>query len=571
LAFTIVFSQISSMVITFMLIPMLSARIENMDKKTKGLSFILVPFEKLLNWFYKIYEKSLRWCLVNRKKFILIVLAMFVVSVFALTQMGMELMPTSDEGSLTVSISLPKGSKLEDTDELTRVAEERIKEISEVETVFANVGSAGMMSLGSGENNSSIMVTLADDRTKSTDEVCQEVRELLGDMTGATIEVTASSMGMSMSVNELSYQFSSMDEEALEEYVLKAEEVLGQIDGVSETSTSISETQAELKIDVDETKAAMYGLSTTSVANYIKGVLDGTTASQFTEKGSEYDIKIVYPDNYVNDYTKLKTLQVKTATGQWITLGDVADIIVEQGSTTLTRVDQKRVITLSGVLYGTDMNTVNKEFNKAIAEIEMPDGISRYASGVYEMMMEAMMQFSLAILLGILLMYLVMSAQFENMKQPFIILFTVPLSLIGVVLSLVLTNSNLSVLSFIGMLMLVGIIVNNAILLIEFINQLSKERPDLERDEIVVQSGLTRLRPILMTTLTSVIGFFPMAVAGSEMMQPLAVVLLGGLGIGALLTLLVIPVIYAIMDDRTNKRIKRKERRSRINRASEKI
>ena len=415
------------------------------------------------------------------------------------------------------------------------------------------------------------MVTLADDRTKSTDEVCQEVRELLGDMTGATIEVTASSMGMSMSVNELSYQFSSMDEEALEEYVLKAEEVLGQIDGVSETSTSISETQAELKIDVDETKAAMYGLSTTSVANYIKGVLDGTTASQFTEKGSEYDIKIVYPDNYVNDYTKLKTLQVKTATGQWITLGDVADIIVEQGSTTLTRVDQKRVITLSGVLYGTDMNTVNKEFNKAIAEIEMPDGISRYASGVYEMMMEAMMQFSLAILLGILLMYLVMSAQFENMKQPFIILFTVPLSLIGVVLSLVLTNSNLSVLSFIGMLMLVGIIVNNAILLIEFINQLSKERPDLERDEIVVQSGLTRLRPILMTTLTSVIGFFPMAVAGSEMMQPLAVVLLGGLGIGALLTLLVIPVIYAIMDDRTNKRIKRKERRSRINRASEKI
>lgn len=562
LAFTIVFSQISSMVITFMLIPMLSARIQNMDKKTRGLSFILLPFEKLLNWFYKIYENGLRWCLANRKKFMLIVIGIFAASIFALTQMGMELMSSSDEGSLTVSISLPKGSRLEDTDALTKIAEDRLKEIPEVETVFANVGSSGIISLGSGENNSSIMVTLVDDRKRSTDEVSQEARELLSDLTGATVEVTASSMGMSMSVNEISYRFSSIDEEALEEYVLKAEEVLRGIDGISETSTSISETQAELRIKIDETKAAKYGLSTTTVANYIKGVLDGTTASQYSESGSEYDIKIVYPDSYVSDYTKLSGLMIKTGTGQWITLGDVADVSVEQGSTTLTRVDQKRVITLSGVLFGTDMGTVNKEFDKAIAEIDMPDGISREATGIYQMMIDAMMQISLAIMLGILLMYLVMSAQFENMKQPFIILFTVPLSLIGVVLSLVLTRSNLSVLSFIGMLMLVGIIVNNAILLIEFINQLTKERPDMERDEIVVQSGLTRLRPILMTTLTSVIGFFPMAVAGSEMMRPLAVVLLGGLSIGALLTLLVIPTIYTIVDDRSIKKKAKREKKA---------
>lgn len=447
LAFTIVFSQISSMVITFMLIPMLSARIQNMDKKTRGLSFILLPFEKLLNWFYKIYENGLRWCLANRKKFMLIVIGIFAASIFALTQMGMELMSSSDEGSLTVSISLPKGSRLEDTDALTKIAEDRLKEIPEVETVFANVGSSGIISLGSGENNSSIMVTLVDDRKRSTDEVSQEARELLSDLTGATVEVTASSMGMSMSVNEISYRFSSIDEEALEEYVLKAEEVLKGIDGISETSTSISETQAELRIKIDETKAAKYGLSTTTVANYIKGVLDGTTASQYSESGSEYDIKIVYPDSYVSDYTKLSGLMIKTGTGQWITLGDVADVSVEQGSTTLTRVDQKRVITLSGVLFGTDMGTVNKEFDKAIAEIDMPDGISREATGIYQMMIDAMMQFGLAILLGILLMYLVMSAQFENMKQPFIILFTVPLSLIGVVLSLVLTRSNLSVLA----------------------------------------------------------------------------------------------------------------------------
>lgn len=560
LAFTIVFSQISSMLITFLIVPMLSARIKNMDERNKKLSFILVPFEKLMNAFYRVYEKGLRWVLVHRKRFLLAVIALFAVSIFSLVTGGLELMPTSDEGTVSVSIELPAGSKIESTDKLSKSIEEKIKTLPDVETVFANIGSAGMMSLGSNDNNATITVTLLEDRKKSTDDVVQEIRDLLSDVTGATIEVSSSSAGMSMSTNELSYNFSSNDEKALEEYVLKAEEVLKGIDGVSETSTSISETQPEIRINIDNAKAAKYGLSTTAVSAYVGAVLDGTTASRFTESGSEYDINIVYPENYITDYTKLETMQIKTAVGQWITLGDVAKISVEQGSTTLSRVNQKRVITLSGVLHGTDMGTANKEFEKAIASLEVPEGVTREATGVYEMMIEAMIQFILAIILGIVLMYLVMCAQFENMRQPFIILFTVPLSLIGVALSIILTGSNLSVLSFIGMLMLVGIIVNNAILLIEFINQKKIECPDMERDEIVVQSGITRLRPILMTTLTSVIGFFPMAVAGSEMMQPLAVVLLGGLGVGALLTLLVIPTIYTIMDDR---QIKNKEKRAK--------
>ena len=562
LAFTIVFSQIASLLVTFLLIPMLSSKIKSTNLRNKALSFILTPFEKLLNLFYRVYEKALRFVLSHRKSFMLAVLLIFAASIFTLANLGLELFTMPDEGSISVNVELPAGSRLEDTDILSNEIEDKIKEHPEVETVFSNIGSSGLISLNSGENTSTITVTLLDDRTESTDDVAQDIRDMLKDVTGAVIEVSTSNASMSVSTNELSYSFSSTDEDALEEYVLKAEEVLKGIDGVSETSTSISETQSELKIDVDTAKAAKYGLTTSAVSSYVKGVLDGTTASTYTEGGSEYDIKVVYPENYVNNYTQLGSLQIKTATGQWVTLGDIADITVEQGSTTLMRMNQKRVITLSGVLHDTDMGTANNEFEAAIANLETPDGISREATGSYEMMIDAMVQFMIAILLGIVLMYMVMAAQFENMRQPFIILFTVPLSIIGVALSLILTNSNLSVLSFIGMLMLIGIIVNNAIILIDFINIRRAEKPDMSRTEAIVDSGLTRMRPILMTTITSVIGFLPMAVSGSEMMRPLAVVLVGGLSVGALLTLLVIPVVYSIMDDRSIKKKAKKERRA---------
>ena len=481
---------------------------------------------------------------------------------------GMELMPSGDEGMISVSIELPVGSKLEDTDRISKLAEEKIKELPEVKTIMTNVGSMGTASLGSGEHSASISVMLNDERNKKTDDVVQEIRQLLNDISGATVEVAQSGAGMSMSTNSLSFNYTGTDEDELEKFVLEAEKILKTIDGVTETSTSISETQPEIVIDIDESKAARYGLTTSAVSGYVSGVLDGTTASRFTDAGSEYDIDIVYPEKYVTDYTQLKNLQIKTPVGQWIMLGDVADVTVEQGSATLTRIDQKRVITLNGVLYGKDIGTANKEFTEAIKSIDMPDGISQEASGAYEMMIEAMLQFIGAIFLGIVLMYMVMAAQFESLKEPFLILFTVPLSIIGVALSLRVTGSNLSVLSFIGMLMLIGIIVNNGIILIDFIKQKRIEEPDISRDEAVIKASITRLRPICMTTITSVFGFMPMAIGGAVQMQPLALVLVGGLSVGALLTLLFIPALYTVMDDRDTKKKRRRERRNRIKAAS---
>ena len=554
LAFAIIFSQCASLLTTFLIIPMFTSKITDSDKRNEKLSFLLVPFEKLLDRMYALYKRTLSVLLRNTRKTVLGVIALFVVSLIVLGQLGMIIMPSSDEGTISVSVTLPQGTKLEDTDAMSKKVENIIAENGDVDTIFSSVGSEGATSaiMGAGANTSTITVTLNDKRKKSTDDVSQDIRDMLKNISGAEIAVSASSTGMSsMASNEVQFRFSGNDDKQLENFIDNAEKVLSTVDGVSETDTSLSDTKSEVRIHMDSGRAAMYGFNTASVSNLVKYALDGTTVSRYTDGGSEYDINLKYPENYVKDYNQLKELRIKSPTGQWVSLSDIADISVEQGYTTLTRVDQKRVITLTGKLYGTDMGTAKTAFEKKIHESGIPDGITIDTAGSYDVMMDAMKSLFIAILLGILLMYMVMAAQFENLLQPFIILFTVPLAIIGVVLALAVTHSSLSVVGLIGILMLIGIIVNNAIVLIDFVNTSKKENPDMGLDERLINAGIVRMRPILMTSLTSILGFLPMAVSrasGSEMMRPLAIVLLGGLFVGTLLTLFIIPTVYKIFE-----------------------
>lgn len=571
LAFTIIFSQTAALIVTFLLVPMLTSKVKD-SSPNKKLGFILNPFARMMDKLYVLYEKGLRWVLSHRKLFMGSTIGIFVLSLIVLSMLGMTLMSSTDQGSLSVSIELPVGSRIEDTDALTKKIEKIISENESVETVFANVGSGSMASVGqTSEDSSTIMVTLKDKRKYTTDEVSQQIRDALSNFAGADISVESGSMMSGMSVDEIEFEFTSSDDEALESYVLKAQEVLSSVDGVVETSTSIADTKPEAQIKVDPSRSARYGLSTAAVAASVKNVLSGSTAGRYTDEGTEYDIEVVYPDGYAEDIEALKSLRIQAATGQWITLSDVADVEEKQGYTTLTRVDQKRVITLTGKLFDTDMKTVNSEFEKAMRAYPAPEGISQNAAGMYDTMIESMMSLLFAILLGILLMYMVMAAQFESISEPFIILFTLPLAMIGVVLSLVVTQSPLSVVSCIGILMLMGIVVNNAIVLIDFIKTAKLENPEESRTNILVYAGRTRMRPILMTSLTSILGFLPMALAigssGAEMMQPLAVVLVGGLAVGTLLTLFVIPTVYSIFDDRKIKRNAKREQRKALREA----
>lgn len=560
LAFAIVFSQTASLLATMLIVPMLSSKIENIEKRNKKFSFVLEPFDRMMKYLYGKYETALRYLLSHRRKFLYAVLIVFVLSVVVLFMKGMTLMPASDEGTISIAVELPQGTQLETTDKLVNEIEDKVKNYQDTETVSANVGSGGMMSaLGaSNANQATITITLSEDRKTSTSDAVQDIRALLSDVTGAQLSIESSSQTMSMASDEVSFRFAATDDDALEEYVLQAEKVLAGVKGVVETETSIGDTKSEVQINLDKSKAARYGINTAYAANLVNYALNGTTASQFTEKGSEYDIRIVYPDDYVKNYEQLKTLQIKTPIGQWIALSEIADIHLEQGQTTLTRIDQKRVITLTGKIYGSDLGSVTRKFNSALqANLGTAEGISQQSSGAYEMMIEAMLSLLTAILLGILLMYMVMAAQFENLVHPLIILCTLPLAMIGVVLGLVVSGTPLSVISCIGILMLIGIIVNNAIVLIEFINDQKRENPDLPLVQQVINAGIVRMRPILMTSLTSILGFLPMAFdseGGGVMMQPLAIALVGGLTVGTFLTLFVIPVIYSIVEERMQKR-----------------
>jgi len=564
LAFSIIFSQIASLLTTFLLLPMLSSKIDNIDKTDKKLDFILKPFTRCLDYLYKQYEKFLRFCLTHRKVTMIWVIIVFFVSLVLLSQLGMTLMPSSDEGNISVSVELPQGSKLDDTNDMCLNIEKIISKNENVKNVFSQVGSGGTASMfgGSSNNSASITVTLTENRKGSTEEIMQEIRESLEDITGATISLKSSSSAMSsMTSDGVDFQFTGDDDKQLEEAVTEAEKVLATIDGVKETSTSLTDKKSEVRVKLNPSRASMYGMNAVTAASLIKGVLSDTTASKLTENGTEYDIILKYPDNYVNNFNELKSLQLKTPIGKWITLSDIADVTIENGYSTLTRVDQKRVVTLSCKIFDTNMSEVNTKFTEAMNKKGIPNGVSFETSGTFTTMMDAMESLFIAILLGILLMYMVMAAQFESVSQPLIILGTVPLAIIGVVLSLVITWSPLSVIGCIGILMLGGIVVNNAIVLIDFVNTARSEKPDISRIDILVYAGKTRMRPILMTSLTSILGFLPMAIStasGSEMMRPLASVLVGGLLVGTLLTLFIIPVVYTWFDDRKIKRQNKK-------------
>jgi len=572
LAFSIIFSQIASILTTFLLIPMLSSRIKQDNSNEGKLAKFLKPFNRFMDKAYDFYRKSLKKLIIRRKAFILVVVVVFVLSLVTLSFIGMELMPSSDSGIITVDISLPSGTPLEKTDEMAERIEKIISENKNVKDVFTVVGTgtdaASSVMGGSKTDTASVTVSLKDvkSRKDSSREVEQQIREKLSKIPGVEIEVSSQSMMMASSSDEMSVQFSATDEKLLEKYVLDAQKILAGIDGVVETSTSISDTKYELHIKPNRAKSLKYGLTPAQTAVLIDNVISGVTASRYTEGGSEFDIKLKYPDEYADTLEKLQTLRVKSPMGVWVTVSDIADISQESGYTTLTRTDQRRVITLSAKLGDTDLGTATKEFDKAMESLPAPDGIMRESAGTYEIMIDAMSQLLVAILLGILLMYMIMAAQFGNLIQPLIILGTIPLSMIGVVLSLVMTHSRLSAVSCVGILMLGGIIVNNAIILIGFINDSKKEKPDADINELVINAGIVRMRPILMTSLTSVLGFLPMALSGDggeAMMQPLAIVLLGGLLIGTFLTLYVIPVIYTIVEDKKEKRRMKKEKRLR--------
>ena len=566
LALTVTFSLLSSLFVALTIVPLLSSRLMTQidvaeifseEDSKKGILSLLKKFKDLYVRVEQKYSNLLKWSLAHRKAVIIPLVMLFVISMALVPLIGAEFLPHSDAGSISISVKLPYGTNLDETDRFVSELVDRIKEIPEIEGIMESIGSAGGMAGLSGSDSSEASITLQlvplNERQRSAEEVAEEIRKITMDMAGAEIKVRAvSSMDFvgGGSLESIAIEITGDDLDELDEIAREVSEIVKATPGAREVKTSLDEGKPELVIKIDRDKATMYGLTSAQIAQTINSAISGSVATKYKVGGDEIDVVIKSDKELVDDISKVQDLLIPSATGAFLTLRDVAKVEKSTGPVSIVRQNQARQVTVTGTVVGRDIGTVNREIQQKLNELHLPEGYSIKMGGEQEQMMESFSDMLLVFVLAVILVYMVMAAQFESLKHPFVIMFTVPLALIGVVLALLLTGHTINIISLIGVIMLAGIVVNNAIVLIDFINQLRES--GMSRNEAIITAGPARLRPILMTTLTTVLGLVPLSLGigeGGELGAPMAVSVIGGLTFSTLLTLIVIPVVYTIFED----------------------
>lgn len=564
LSFTIMYALIASVVVALTFVPMACALLLKRETKTfvwKNLKFLsfLDRWEGAIDTLSRKYEKLLKWALRHRKKTVLTVLLVFILSLCSIPLAGMDFMASMDEGVATISVDLPNGTDLDTTEETTLEVLYRLQDIPEADVVYANVGS-GMLS--SGTNSASITMNLVDakDRKRSTEEVCDDIEKLLADIPGADITISSSDSAMgSLASADVTMNVYGYDAATLVDVEDELIDKLSQVDGLSDVEGSTGDTVPEAKVTIDRAKASQYGITTASVAGALSTAISGSTATQYKLDGTEIDVVIRYDTNSVNYLTDLNNLTVTSAYGTQVPLSDVATITMDESATTIMRENQKNYITISANADNMSTSEAQKLVEKAMADIELPDGCTYQFSGMMEKMNDTFRSLEIAMVVAVLLVYMIMASQFESLRYPFIVMFSMPLAITGAILGLLITGNTITMPAMMGFVMLIGMVVNNGIVLVDYTNQLMDR--GMNCYDALTSAGPRRLRPILMTTLTTVLGMVPMALAtseGSEMMQALAIAVIFGLTLSTVVTLIFIPVLYMWMNERKRKSNARK-------------
>lgn len=564
LSFTIMYALIASVVVALTFVPMACALLLKRETKTfvwKNLKFLsfLDRWEGAIDTLSRKYEKLLKWALRHRKKTVLTVLLVFILSLCSIPLAGMDFMASMDEGVATISVDLPNGTDLDTTEETTLEVLYRLQDIPEADVVYANVGS-GMLS--SGTNSASITMNLVDakDRKRSTEEVCDDIEKLLADIPGADITVSSSDSAMgSLASADVTMNVYGYDAATLVDVEDELIDKLSQVDGLSDVEGSTGDTVPEAKVTIDRAKASQYGITTASVAGALSTAISGSTATQYKLDGTEIDVVIRYDTNSVNYLTDLNNLTVTSAYGTQVPLSDVATVTMDESATTIMRENQKNYITISANADNMSTSEAQKLVEKAMADTELPDGCTYQFSGMMEKMNDTFRSLEIAMVVAVLLVYMIMASQFESLRYPFIVMFSMPLAITGAIIGLLITGNTITMPAMMGFVMLIGMVVNNGIVLVDYTNQLMDR--GMNCYDALTSAGPRRLRPILMTTLTTVLGMVPMALAtseGSEMMQALAIAVIFGLTLSTVVTLIFIPVLYMWMNERKRKSNARK-------------
>ncbi|HHW44242.1 MAG TPA: efflux RND transporter permease subunit [Desulfotomaculum sp.] len=509
-------------------------------------------------WFEALndaYRRLLEWALGHRRWVLIIVTVLFVLSVAAFPLVGFEFMPQMDQGQVNITLEMPRGTSLAETNRVATRIEEMVR-APYVESIFTGVGFTGTQGMW-GESNTDvaqITLDLVDKKMRAVtaEQVAEDLRQKLKDIPGAKIKVSAQeAAGGGMNTGApVQIQVRGDDMDTLTRLGDQVAGLVRQVPGTREVNSSLQEGRPEVQVLVHRDRAANYGLSPAEVASTVRTAIDGTVATQYRTGGEEVDIRVQVASGEVSRLSELANLTILSPAGTRVPLSQVAEIKETRGPHTISREDQTRYVTVSAQLAGRDLGSVMKDIRAKIAGLSLPPGYTVEYGGEQKQMAETFGDLGLALVLAVVLVYLVMVAQFESALYPFIIMFSVPVTMVGVSFSLLITGRAFSVPAFIGVIMLVGIVVKNAIVFVDYVNIL--RRRGLERRAAILKAGPTRLRPILMTALTAILAMLPMALAlgeGSEGQAPMATVVAGGLAFSTLITLVLVPVIYTILDD----------------------
>ena len=541
-ALTICFALIASLVVSITVVPMMSSKLlvlyeYSEEHKPKGISKFQVWFDGKFNQFIEWYQGVLVASLNHKKSTMAIVIAALIASCCLIPFIGAELFPSQDAGQISVSVNMPSNTVLSETKQVADYVEDIIARTPEVDLIMNTVEG----------NSASITVVLVplDQRDRSSADVAHALQNQLDNIPGADITASAMDMISMGSGGSISIQIQGNNPNDLEQLAGSIEAAMRSVDGAVNIDNSVKDTDEELNIIIDRDKAAYYNISANNVYQTVSLALNSSTISKYRGGEEELDIVMKYPDEMTTSLDDLRNLMIPSNSGGQVPLSEVARIDHGFGQKTINRQNQSRVETVSCDVYGRDLNSVNEEIMALVDQLPIPAGCEISSGGDIESMMEVFNDLFLAIAMALLLVYMVMACQFESLWNPLLIMASVPVMFIGVFVGLFLTGQRISMMSLLGILMLEGIVVNNAIVLIDYIHQLREK--GLCKREAVIEAGKTRMRPILVTTLTTVLAMIPMLVSqaeGAEMFRPMAATVIFGLTCSTIISLLVIPILY---------------------------
>ncbi|MBS3975773.1 MAG: efflux RND transporter permease subunit [Syntrophomonadaceae bacterium] len=562
MALTVSFSLLASILVSLTLVPMFASRMLNgrvgQTQPGNGIrQKILQISSKWQENLNSLYGRVLVWALAKRRLVVGGVTAAFIASLGLVPFVGTEFLPRMDIGMISVEIKLPRGTAIEHTGKIAGKVEEFLIAQPEIASVYTVLGSAGggMGELGGGSSeNANILATLAPlaERDRPTRAVAAAVNAETMKIPGAAITVTEmdayGGMGAAMYPIELVIKGDDLD--ILAQLAGLVKDIVARVPGTKDVKTSLEEGRPELQVLIDRELAAAYGISAAQVTGTVRAAVQGQVATQLRQGGKEIDVRVRLPEGARSNPSHLEQLMVASPLGFQVPLKELARLEVHEGPQQIERRDQTATVTVTSNLAGRSLGEVMLEIEESLAGFSLPPGYLLDMGGQAQEMQESFGDLTLALLMAIALVYMIMAAQFESLFHPLVIMFTMPTAVIGVILALAVTGRTFGITAFIGVILLAGIVVNNAIILIDYINTL--RRQGMSREEAIKTAGPIRLRPILMTALTTILGLFPLALGfgeGAEAQAPLATVVIGGMVFSTFLTLVLIPVVYTLLED----------------------